>query len=301
MIVAVTGAGGFVGRHIIDQLVERGHEPRALLRDPARLPFLRPDAVTVVRGDLADHDALRRLTHGADAVMHLVGIIAERRGVTFQAVHVESTHALAVAARLAGVRRFIHMSAQGARDAPGATAYHRTKAQGEAVVRASGVPHVIFRPSFISGPGNVPIETLARLHRVAPVVPVFGDGSFPMQPVWIGDVALAFVRAAEGTGDAGAVLELGGPSAMPYSEFLRAIGRASGHPRPLLRVPLALARAAARAFDLLGPLAPITSDQLQMLVEGTATPHNALPTVFGIEPLAFEAGLRRYLGPRAGT
>jgi NADH dehydrogenase len=297
VIVAVTGAGGFVGRHIIDQLVERGHEPRALLRDPARLPFLRPDAVTVVRGDLADHDALRRLTHGADVVMHLVGIIAERRGVTFQAVHVESTRALAVAARLAGVRRFIHMSAQGARDAPGATAYHRTKAQGEAVVRASGVPHVIFRPSFISGPGNVPIETLARLHRVAPVVPVFGDGSFPMQPVWIGDVAVAFALAAEGAGADGAH-ELGGPDRITYAEFVRAIGRATGHPRPLVRIPLGLARLAAAAFDVLPPsVAPITSQQLQMLVEGSATPDNAIARVFGITPLGLEAALQRSLSP----
>jgi len=294
VIIGVTGASGFVGRHIVDQLVARGHRPRVLLRHPERRPFAQPDAVDIVVGSLTDADALRRLAVGADALIHLVGIIVERRDATFAAVHIEGTRAVAAAARAAGVRRLVHMSALGARDTSGATPYHRTKAAGEAVVRASGVPHVIFRPSFISGPGNVPIATLARLHRFAPLVPVFGDGGFPIQPVWIGDVTLAFALAAEGRGSDEAY-ELGGPSAMPYSEFLRAIGRASGHPRPLVRVPLGLVRAATRVFDLLGPAAPLSSDQLQMLVEGSATPHNAVQSVFGIRPVAFEEGLRRYL------
>jgi NADH dehydrogenase len=295
VIIGVTGASGFVGRHIIDQLVERGHRPRALLRDAARRPFANPHAVDVVQGSLGDRAALERLTRGTDAVIHLVGIIVERGAATFDAVHVEGTRAVVSAARAAGVRRFVHMSALGARDTADATAYHRTKARGEAVVRDAGVPHVIMRPSFISGRGNVPIATLARVHRFAPVVPVFGDGSYPLQPVWIGDVALAFALAAEGQSSDGA-FELGGPSAMPYAEFVRAIGRASGHPRRLVHVPLGLMRLAARAFDLLGPFAPLTSDQLQMLVEGNATPDNALEREFGIRPLAFEEGLRRYLG-----
>jgi uncharacterized protein YbjT (DUF2867 family) len=295
VIIGVTGASGFVGRHIIDQLVARGHRPRALVRDVDRSPFANAAAIDVVTGSLANPAALTRLATGADAIIHLVGIIVERGGATFTAVHVEGTQAVVAAARTGGVRRVVHMSAAGARDSDGATAYHRTKAHGEAIVRASGLPHVIFRPAFISGRGNVPIRTLARLHRFAPVVPVFGDASFPVQPVWIGDVAMAFTLAAEGQSPDG-VFELGGPSAMPYSEFVRAIGRASGHPRPLVHVPLALMRLAARAFDLLGPLAPLTSDQLQMLVEGNTTPDNALAAVFGITPLEFEAGLRRYLG-----
>ena len=294
MIIGVTGASGFVGHHIVDRLIERGHRPRVLLRNPARLPFAQPEAVEVVPGDIADQGALQRLTSGAHAVIHLVGIIAERGKQTFAAVHVDGTRAVVAAARAAGVQRLVHMSAMGARDAPGATSYHRSKAAGESIIRASGMPHVIFRPSFVSGPGNVPIATLARLHRFAPVVPVFGDGSFPMQPVWIGDVTLAYALAAEGHAPDG-VYELGGPSAMTYADFLRAIGLASGHPRRLVSIPLGVMRVITRVLDLLGSLAPITSDQLQMLVEGTATPRNALARVFGIEPLEFEEGLRRYL------
>ena len=294
MLVAVTGATGFVGRHVAGLLLRRGHRVRVLARDPARARFLADQGAELVAGGLGDSPALHALVRGADAVVHLVGIIVERGPATFTAVHVEGTRDVLAAAVAATVRRFVHMSALGARDEPGATAYHRTKWRAEALVRAAGLPHVIFRPSIVSGPESVPIRTIARLHRRSPAIPVFGDGRFPTQPVWIEDVALAFALAAERPDVAG-VHELGGPQVLTYKEFLRAIGRAAGHPRPLIHVPLQLARAAARMFDLLGPAAPITSDQLQMLVEGSATPENAVESVFGIRPVPFEEGLRRFL------
>jgi len=228
--------------------------------------------------------------------VHLVGIIVEKGPATFHAVHVDGTRRVVEAARQAGIERFVHMSAVGARDERGATPYHRTKWHAEQLVRASGLSHAVFRPSIISGPESAPIRTLARLHRWSPVVPVFGDGRFPTQPVWVEDVALAFALSVEQPSLSG-VFELGGPQVLTYEEFLLAIGQAAGHPRPLVHMPLALARAAAGAFDLLGAAAPLTSDQLQMLVEGSATPDNAIESVFGIRPIPFEQGLNRYLAP----
>ncbi len=297
MVIAVTGATGFVGRHVAALLTRRGHRVRALARHPEAARRACGPATELVVGDLTQPAALATLVRDADAVVHLVGIIVEGGAATFRAVHVMGTERLLAATREGGVRRFVHMSAIGARDTPDATPYHRTKGQAEELVRASGVSAAIFRPSIVSGPGNVPIRMLARLHRWSPVVPVFGDARFAMQPVWIEDVALAFARAAEDATVMGA-FELGGPAVLSYEQFVRAIGRAAGHPRPLVHLPLALARAVARVGDLLGRRAPLTSDQLQMLVEGSATPANALRPVFGIEPLPFEAGLKQYLGPR---
>ena len=284
-----------MGRHVTTLLAGRGHQVRALVRrdDPGRAAAALPAERTP--GDLADPAALAALTRGADVIVHLVGIIVEAGAATFEAVHVEGTRRLLTAAREAGVRRFVHMSAVGARDEPGATRYHRTKWRAEELVRSSGLPHAIFRPSIISGPENRPIRTLARLHRWSPLVPVFGDGGFAMQPVWIGDVALAFALAAERPALSG-VFELGGPATLTYEEFVRAIGRAAGHPRRLVHVPLAVARAAAAALGVMGPLAPLTLDQLQMLVEGSATPANALESTFGIWALPFDEGLARFLG-----
>ncbi len=296
MLIAVTGATGFVGRHVAAVLAGRGHRVRALARRPAQARRRLGPAAELVPGHLGDGAALAALVRGADAVIHLVGIIVEAGSATFREVHVEGTRRALAAARDAAVRRFVHMSAVGARDQPGATRYHRTKWQAEELVRASQLSHAIFRPSIISGPESAPIQAIARLHRWSPVVPVFGDGRFPTQPVWIEDVALAFARAAEDAAIVGA-FELGGPAVVTYEELLLTIGRASGHPRPLVHLPLGLARAVAAAFDLLGPAAPLTSDQLQMLVEGSATPANAIETVFGIRPLTFETGLLRYLGP----
>jgi uncharacterized protein YbjT (DUF2867 family) len=300
VLIAVTGATGFVGRHVARLLVSRGHQVRALVRRTARSSgVLAGVAVETVPGDLADRTALAALTRGADALIHLVGIITEAGAATFDAVHVAGTARLLAAAADARVRRFVHMSAVGARDQPGATPYHRSKWRGEELVRHSGLAAAIFRPSIISGPESAPIRTLARLHRWSPLVPVFGDGRFPTQPIWIEDVALAFAFAAEDAALTGA-FELGGPAALSYEAFLLAIGRATGHPRPLVHVPLALVRAAARVFDFMGPLAPLTSDQLQMLVEGSTTPANAIESTFGIRPLPFDEGLRRYLRPAHG-
>jgi uncharacterized protein YbjT (DUF2867 family) len=295
VLIAVTGATGFVGRHVVATLVRRGHTVRALVRDPRRSIVFQSLPLQVVAGDLADAAALAALVSGATVVVHLVGIIVDAGRATFEAVHVEGTRRLLAAARDAGTTRWVHMSAVGARNDSTATRYHRTKWLAEELVRASGIGHAIMRPSIISGPESAPIRTLARLHRWCPAVPVFGDGRFPTQPVWIEDVALAFARAVENPALSG-VFELGGPAVLSYEDFVRAIGRAAGSPKPVVHVPLVVARAAARVLDLLGSAAPLTSDQLQMLIEGGATPVNAIESVFGIRPLAFEEGLRRYLG-----
>src|SRR2546426_12274214 len=183
MLVALTGGTGFVGRHVAATLARRGHTVRVLARDPARARFLADQGVEVVTGQLADRAALARLARGVDAVIHLVGIIVEQGPQTFAAVHVEGTRAVLAAARATGVRRYVHMSAVGARDDPagGGTRYHRTKWQAGQLGRDSGPPDPNLPPSVINGPESAPIPLLARLHRWSPLVPVFGGGRLPTQ------------------------------------------------------------------------------------------------------------------------
>jgi uncharacterized protein YbjT (DUF2867 family) len=287
MRIALTGATGFVGGGVLRRLLRRGHEVRALVRHPERAGQLRDlGAVELVPGGLDDEAALRSLVEGTEAVVHLVGIIAEKGTQTYQRVHVEGTARAAAAARTAGVRRFVHMSALGARADASATAYHRTKAAGEEAVRGSGLSHAILRPALIAGPGNVPLKLMCDTIRLAPLVPVIGDGLYRMQPVWLEDVAEAFAVTLEQPGLEG-TFDIAGPEQLTWHEMLDRLEAALGVKRPRIGVPLFVVRLGASAGDLVPDLAPITSDQLQMLLEGNTTAANALETRFGIPPRPF--------------
>jgi NADH dehydrogenase len=299
MIVALTGATGFVGGAVLRRLLRREHQVRVLVRNPDRAGRLRDlGAVELVAGGLEDESALRALVTGADAVVHLVGIITPKGSQTFERVHVEGTAALVAAARAAGVGRFAHMSALGARADAAATAYHRTKAAGEDAVRRSIPEHVILRPSLIAGPGNVPLRMMINMVRLAPVVPVIGDGLYRMQPVWLEDVAEAFAVAVE-RGDLSGTFDIAGPETLTWHAMLDRIEDALGVRRRRVRVPLGVVRLGAAAGLALPDLAPITPDQLQMLLEGSTTEANALATVFGVTPRPFAQVVREMCAPYA--
>jgi uncharacterized protein YbjT (DUF2867 family) len=299
MKIAITGATGFVGGAVVRRLLRRGHEIRALVRRPDRAGRLRGwGAVECVAGGLEDEGALSTLVAGADTVVHLVGIIVEKGSQTFERVHVAGTERLTAAARAAGVNRFVHMSALGARADAGATSYHRTKAAGEQVVRGAGLAHAILRPAFIAGAGNVPLAMMVRLIRFAPVVPVVGDGKYLLQPVWIEDVAEAFAVAVERADLAGS-FDLAGPEQLSWDGMLDELERALSVRRVRLHVPLPLVRAGALAGLVAPDLAPITPDQLRMLLEGSVASENAIATTFGIDPRSFREVAREICAPYA--
>ena len=152
-MILVTGGMGFVGSHLIRQMRKQGLHVRALVRNPEKAKELKELKVELIPGDIADRDALDDAAAGVERVIHLVGIIQEAHGATFQGVHVEGTRNLIAAAKKAGVRHFLYQSALGTRPAA-KSEYHRTKWQAEELVRASGIPFTILRPSLIYGPGD---------------------------------------------------------------------------------------------------------------------------------------------------
>jgi uncharacterized protein YbjT (DUF2867 family) len=291
--VALTGGTGFVGAHLIRELLRRGHAVTALVRDPAG-GGQGPEGLSRVRGDVLDPGTLAPWVEGADAVIHLVGIIRERGRATFPRVHVDGTRNVLAAARAGGVGDVVHMSALGARTDAGASAYHRTKGEAEAAVRESGLRWTIVRPSVIFGPGDEFVSMLARLMRFSPAVPMVGRGEFRLQPVWVGDVADAFAAALEDPRLRARTLEIGGPEQIPYREVLRTIGRVRGSRRLLVPVPVPFFGAVAEIGARLRIPLPITPDQLRMLLEENITDHNDLTGVIGRAPVGFEEGLRRY-------
>ncbi|MDO8665077.1 MAG: NAD(P)H-binding protein, partial [Gemmatimonadales bacterium] len=242
----MTGATGFVGSRVVERLLRRDHEVRILTRNPERAGWLRDRGVEVVAGGVESQSPLRALVAGAGAVVHLVGIIVEVAGQTFERVHVSGTRNVLGAAREAGVPRLVHMSALGARPDREATAYHRTKAAAEELVRTSGVSHAILRPSLIAGQGSPPLRMMVDMLRLSPVVPVIGDGKYQMQPVAIEDVAEVFALAVEKP-DIRGTFDVAGLDALTYHEMLDLFERALGVKRRRVPVPVGMVRFAAYA------------------------------------------------------
>jgi NADH dehydrogenase len=283
--VLLTGARGFVGREVRRQLLEKGWEVVAISRHQ-RSDEARPGVIQVA-ADVAD-EGWQRWCGGCSAAIHLVGIIREvpREGVTFDRAHRLTTERVISACREIGIQRLVHMSALGTR-ANAATAYHRTKWQGEEAVRGSNLAWTIFRPSLIFGPGDGFTSALAPAVKRFPVFPVFGSGTYAMQPISVAEVAHCFVAALDDPAAVGQTYDLGGPEALTYDEVLRRIADALGVRRTLVHIPLGLSRFMVSVIQHL-PGAPITRDQLTMLLEGSTCDVAAAGLAFDVPRARFE-------------
>jgi uncharacterized protein YbjT (DUF2867 family) len=267
LTVLVTGGTGFVGPAIVHELRAQGHEVRALVRDPTRAARLESWGAELVSGDVTDADSVAAAAHGCSQVVHLVAII---RGTDadFSETMTGGTRNVIAAAREAGVARFVLMSALGTtEETKELVPYWRAKWQMEQDVAASGLEHVIFRPSFVFGPGGGVLPTFIRQVRYSPVVTVLGPGTARLQPVWIGDVAAHFARAVDLPEAANRTFELGGPEQVTWNELYARIAAVLGKSRAFVHVPFAVARAGALATGWI-PRAPVTTDQVKMLQAG---------------------------------
>lgn len=302
MNVLITGGTGFVGREVLRQLVPTGHRIRLLVRNPeapalAELPG--HGALEFCAGAVTDAASLPAAVEGIDAVIHLVGIISEVRGNTFDAVHARGTADLVRAAARAGVSRFIHMSALGTR--PHAAArYHMTKWVGEEAVRAGEIPWTILRPSLIYGPGDQSVNFFERMSRWSPVLPVMGPGRARLQPVSVEAVARSFVGALALPTVVGRTLDVCGEERLTFPEILRTMLAVVGRRRVLVHVPWAVARMQAAIAEAvfagaLGQAPPLNRDQLIMLAEDSIGEVEPARGLFGLRLESFRDGIARYL------
>jgi NADH dehydrogenase len=312
--VFITGATGFVGRSVVRELLARGVTPVCLVRDERKLyrqhPQIHPDRFRTVSGGLGDRSALIEGVSQSQAAIHLVGIIIARRlqGQTFRKVHVEGTKNVVNAAREAGVRRYIHMSALGARPAA-ASAYHRTKWEAEEYVRASGLDWTIFRPSLIHGPDGEFMQLIKKFvcGLVPPVIPYFGDGSGKLQPVYVKDVAYAFVESLLRPETIGQEIPLGGPRAYSWIQLYNACRAMLPNARnwkPLTSLPVSVAKVSAllsappmALAELIVPsigLLRFDTGQVDMALEESTCDHTIAEKLLGLKMRDFEAELSAY-------
>jgi NADH dehydrogenase len=298
--ILVIGGAGFVGRHIVARLVGQGLRVTVPTRHRSRAGHLiLLPTVEVVESDVGNDDALDLLLRDHDAVINLVGILQGSRGTPygreFARAHVELPKRIVAGCARHGVRRYLHMSALGA-DPKGPSMYQRSKGDGEAAVRASPLDWTIFQPSVIFGPEDRFLNTFATLAKVFPVLPI-GGADVRFQPVWIGDVAQAFVNALGNRDTYRKSYELVGPRVYTLRELVQFAAAASGRPRPVLALPGGIAQLQARMMEL-APGEPLMSrDNIDsMKVDNIASSQPYVPAPeLGITPTAMEAEAPRYL------
>jgi len=293
-MILITGGTGFVGSHLIRRLRKVDILVRAVVRNPGRAQELKDLGVDVVPGDVSDRSSLEKAVIGCDRVVHLVGIIQETAGATFQSVHIDGTRNILNAAKKAGVSHFFFQSALGTR--PGAkSTYHRTKWDAEELVRAGPIPFTILRPSLIYGPGDQFTIRLSEMVRLAPILPIIGSGTSKIQPIYIDDVITCIEKAVTSDSFLNEMYEIGGPEQLTYEEVTIAIAQILGVRRPKLHMPLFFMQTAAKVLEAVLPEPPLTTDQLIMLQEDNVCSMRDIRDAFGVDPIRFEEGLARFL------
>lgn len=305
-MILITGGTGYVGTRLVEKLRGRGAPVRLLVRDLAASQSFATGTITLAQGDVTDPASLPAALEGVTTIIHLVAIIRERpHGVTFERINYQGTVNMVDAAKAAGVRRFIHMSALGVHRNP-ALPYMDTKYRAQQYVQNSGLDWTVFQPSVIFGKGDEFINTLADLVRKpllflpAPFLPVVGDGKTKFQPVWRDDVNDALLKAVDDPGTIGNVYQLGGPQVLTYSAMLDVIMAKLGTKRHKIHVPVPLMKPAVALMDKFLAKPPVTPAQLSMLSLDNSAPESATQNLIGRPPLALAEGIDYIKEPHGG-
>jgi len=269
-VILVTGSTGFVGPHVVHALRERDKPVRALVRTPSgrSATTLAAWGAELVQGDMTDRESLRRAVDGAEVVVHLVAI---RQGPEeqFRQIMEQGTRELVAAAQEAGVRRFVLMSALGtSEETKDLVPYYHAKWEQEQTLRASGLEHVIFRPSFVFARDGGILPTFRKLAKLTPVTPIIGSGQQRIQPIWIDDVGAYFAQSVDLPEAANRIFELGGPDIVSWNEFWQRLKSVLGQRRPSIHVPTRVMRVNALLTERLPGNVPLTRDLLKMLEHG---------------------------------
>jgi uncharacterized protein YbjT (DUF2867 family) len=293
-VILVTGGTGFVGGHIVHELRGRDLPVRCLIRDLRKGAKLTAWGCELAEGDLTDPKSLRAAVAGVDTVIHLVAIRQGRRE-QFRRIMVEGTRDLLAAAKNAGVRRFVHMSALGtSEETKDLVPYYGAKWENEQQVQGSGIPHVIFRPSFVFGPDGGILPTFVKVARLTPVTPIIGSGRQRIQPIWADDLAKYFAGAVERDDVVDRLFELGGPDLISWNDFWERLKRVYGIHRPSLHIPAGLMKVNALLTERLPGDIPLTRDLLKMLEHGdNVVSDQAAVATFQVPLLPVDDQLRR--------
>lgn len=297
-VVTVFGGTGFIGRYLVRRLAKTGATIRVASRNPHRAKHLRTAGVVgqivPIAVDINSDASVQAAVAGAKAAVNLIGILFESGKSRFQNVQAEAPGRIARASAAAGVTALVQVSAIGA-DANARSSYASTKGEGEAAVRAAFPNAVILRPSIVFGPEDGFFNRFGRMATLLPFLPLVGGGHTKFQPVYVGNVADAIVKALIDPALAGKTYELGGPRVYSFKELLEYILAETGRKRALVTLPFGLAALQGTFLQLL-PNPPLTRDQVELLKSDNVVSPGALTLAdLGISPTAVETIVPTYL------
>jgi NADH dehydrogenase len=297
-MVLVTGAGGFVGAHLLKRLSRIGRPVRALVRSRSDVERLRSVSAKAHRLELTDPVALRAALEGVEQIVHLAGTFRELGRQTFDIAHQGGTRRLLDAARTANVKHVIYVSTLGA--APDRIyPYVRSKWLAEAEVRGGGLPFTILRPSLLFGEGDGFLTPLMKLLRMSPYAFIPGYERLRCQPLWVGDLVTCLTRALESGAGKGEVIPLAGPEQITYEGVVDLLQKRLESNRPKIRLPISLAASLTMVLERVLSTPPLTSGILDIWRLGAITDRHAIRKAYGFTPMPLSEGIR-YLVSSSG-
>ena len=293
-VVTVFGGTGFLGRRIVNRLLDKSFAVRAVSRHPHKdkVDIASGSTPQRVEGDILNSSSLATIVRGSRAVVNAVSLYIERGEQTFERVHVEAAADVAAASREAGVERFIQISGIGS-DPKSRSKYIRARGRGEEAVKAAFPGAIIVRPAVMAGPDDAFLTTIMRLVRLLLIYPLFGDGRTRLQPVYVEDVAESVSRLAAGQIFLDALIfECAGPRVYSYRELVEEIARQTNARTWLVPMPFVAWSALATAAEFL-PAAPLTRNQVDLMRRDNVAADD-LPGLkeLGIEPRGIEEVVR---------
>jgi NADH dehydrogenase len=297
--VTVFGGSGFVGRAIVRALAQEGYQVRVACRRIELAERIKTAGdvgqITILRTNLRIPASVAAAVSGSQAVINASGIAFQRGRQRYETVHVEGARAIAEAAAAAGVQRLVHISGIGADQRNSTNRFIRSKVDAEDAIVSGFANATMLRPSVVFGPEDAMFNRMAQIARQAPFLPVVGDGSARVQPVYVGDVGAAVVAVLERPDTAKSVFELGGPHVYTYREIGKLVLREIDRHKRIIGIPAGLMKIAGFFAEFL-PVPPLTHDQVDLLVTDNVTRPGAPGLAeLGITPTAAEAILPMYL------
>ncbi len=296
-MILVTGATGYIGRHLVLRLVDQGERPRCLVRDPKRAANILPaDKVEFIQGDTTQPTSLKAALNGVDTVVHAAFITADHKqsaGNNYAETNVQGTSYLVKAAKEAGVKRIVEISGLGTKpDKPGS--YMQGRFLAEKMVKDSDLDWTIIQPSVLFGKGAPFIKGLADLIRSAPVVPLIGGGKILFQPIYVEDVVTVILKVlADPTGTNKKTYVIGGPAYYSFTQVIDVLLHVMHKSRIKAPAPMPLVGIGAAVMEALLPKPPLTKAAMTLFTFNNTTDLQSVERDFGFTPTSFTEFLQK--------